>query len=177
VTDLIVIRDNTFGRIGADGVQNGSSGPNAGGITFEGNICRDDAPWGGENCYDSKATSSGKRNYFRNNVVYPYGACLAATMECSGSPGTGVVLHDNGEGQDAHNWTVTGNLFYTGYSAGRAALVVNGARNTVIDRNTFDGATGSSGYSTLVTGEAANCSRSNNVRINGAPAFTWGPCE
>jgi parallel beta-helix repeat protein len=172
LTDGATIRNNVFRDIGADGIQISDSGRLASNVTIEGNAFYGSEAVG-ENGVDVKGSNG--PIYIRRNLISGFRACqspkLGGSQDCSGDPGTGMVIHNGRASGRANNVTVEGNTFRN--NGPRGGLVVSDADNTRILSNVFED---NSTYHVLVTDVAAGCVQSGNS-FAGTGSFRWGPCR
>jgi len=135
--DAIVIRNNTFTDIGADGVQLGEEGRAISNVTIEGNVFTgSDAV--GENAVDVKGVNG--PIYLIGNTIQGFRPCespkLGGRQDCSGSRGAGIIIHAGDPSGIPVNVTVQRNRF----SNNTLGLAVSkGAGNIVVLENEFAG--------------------------------------
>jgi len=132
--DGVVIRGNTFARIGADGMQLGDTGRHVTNVLIEDNVFTS-GPGIGENAIDVKGVDGPV--VIRGNTWSGFRPCLSpakgGTQGCSGSEGAGVVIHEGEGAGRANDVTVVDNLAFDN----TRGLVVNHADNVTIEGNTF----------------------------------------
>jgi parallel beta-helix repeat protein len=130
----ILITGNTFSSIGADGIQMGDAGRNVRDLTISGNTF-EGADGVGENAVDVKGVDGPIT--ISDNIVRGYRPCVSpirgGTQDCSGSKGTGIVVHNGKAAGPASNVRVEGNDIsdnVTGLvvSSGASQITVSGNR-------------------------------------------------
>jgi parallel beta-helix repeat protein len=165
--DGITIRGNSFADIGADGIQMADGGRLVANVLVEGN--RFTAPTlfaGGENAIDVKGVDGPV--IIRANQISGFRPCDKATMQCTGSTGVGIVVHEGSASGRAANVTIVGNTF----TDNTIGLNVTYADSTTIVDNTFvDNVTAH----VRVSSAAVGCTRSGNTFV-GPAIVDWGPC-
>lgn len=135
--DNIVIRNNTFVYIGADGIQLGEEGRAISNVTIEGNVFSS-GDGVGENAVDVKGVNG--PIYVIGNTIQGFRPCESSKrggrQDCSGSRGAGMVIHAGDPSGVPINVTVKQNHFLNN-TLGLA--VTKGAGNIVVRGNEFAG--------------------------------------
>ncbi len=134
VIDNVIIRNNHFNMIGADGIQLGEEDRNISNVRIENNtfVGREGT---GENGVDVKGVNGPIS--IVGNVIHGFRPCLSpkqgGTQDCSGSIGAGMVVHDGTPSGRANNVTVEGNEFYDNTDG----IHVTKSDNIVVKNNSF----------------------------------------
>jgi parallel beta-helix repeat protein len=134
VIDNVIIRNNHFSMIGADGIQLGEEDRNISNVRIENNtfVGREGS---GENGVDVKGVNG--PIYIVGNVIHGFRPCVSpkqgGTQDCSGSIGAGMVIHEGVPAGRANNVTVEGNEFYDNTDG----LHVTVSDNIVVKNNSF----------------------------------------
>jgi nitrous oxidase accessory protein NosD len=155
----ILITGNTFRSIGADGIQMGDAGRNVRNLTITGNTF-EGAEGIGENAVDVKAVDGPIT--ISDNVVRGYRPCVSplkgGTQDCSGSNGTGVVVHNGRAAGPAANVRVEGNDISDNVTG---LVVSSGASHVTVSGNRIhDNGTG------LLVDQVTDISITANVFMN-----------
>lgn len=160
----IVIRNNSFKYIGADGLQPGTQGPNIRNVLIEGNefVGRDDV---GENGVDIKGVYGPIT--IKNNSFHGFRPCESSktktpgTQDCTGSPGEGIVIHIGSSGYPPENITLENNKIWDNIYG----LSVSGGNNITIRNNNFYS---NIKFGLLITGGQVNPLSGNTYTNNGS---------
>src|SRR5581483_11126528 len=132
--DNVVIRNNTFRSIGADGIQLGEESRTIANVWIEGNQFEGSEDVG-ENAIDIKGVNG--PIYVRDNLMHGFRPCQSpksnppGTQDCTGSNGTAMVIHTGTSGAP-NNVTVENNDFY---DSTRGLEVSTGSSNIIIRGN------------------------------------------
>ncbi|HLF26346.1 MAG TPA: right-handed parallel beta-helix repeat-containing protein [Anaerolineae bacterium] len=175
--DNIVIRNNTFKYIGADGIQLGEEGRTISNVSIQNNVFIGSEAVG-ENGIDIKGVDG--PIYVTGNTFQGFRPCEApktgGSQDCTGSTGPGMVIHDGDPSGIPNGVTVTLNRFLDNTYG---LVVSNGARNIVVSQNEFSnnltvGLFLKDVYSIQVTGNSFN---NNPVHVDlvGTPTL-GGAC-
>ena len=134
--DRVIIRGNTFRRIGADGMQLGDTGRHVTNIVIEQNTFSGSAEVG-ENGIDVKGVDG--PIVIRGNTWSGFRPCESpkkgGTQDCSGSDGAGIVVHEGEGGGRPHGVTVIDNVALDN----TRGMDVSHADDVTIVGNTFRG--------------------------------------
>src|SRR3989344_4156790 len=131
----VVIQNNFFSNIGADGIQLGEEARYITDITI-GNNSFSGGPDVVENAVDVKGVNGPV--YITGNIVRSFYPCESpktnpsGSQDCSGSLGTGIVIHDGSSSGRANNVFVEQNEFYDNHPVG---LTVTTADNITVRNN------------------------------------------
>lgn len=110
--DTVVIRNNTFADIGADGIQLGEEGRFIGQVVIENNVFTGSDEVG-ENAVDVKGVDG--PIYVLDNTIQGFRPCESpksgGQQDCSGSAGAGMVIHSGSSSGIPVNVTVRQNRF------------------------------------------------------------------
>ena len=130
----VLIQNNTFRDIGADGIQLGADERYITNVTIKNNDFSA-GPDVGENSVDVKGVNG--PIYIQNNTIHSFYPCESpkrgGNQDCSGSPGSGMVVHDGSNSGRANNVIIENNEFYDNHPD---ALTVATSDNIII-RNNF----------------------------------------
>ena len=135
--DTIVIRDNTFTAIGADGIQLGEEGRAIRNIVIENNVFSGSADVG-ENGVDVKGVDG--PIYIIGNTLRGFRPCespkLGGAQDCSGSHGPGIVVHRGRPSGAPRRVSLESNRFVNNIYG----LMVSGnAEDILVRDNAFEG--------------------------------------
>lgn len=127
--DDVTIERSTFADLGADGIQAADTGRQVTNLTIRNNVftghVRRSPPYdwdGGENAVDIKAARGPVT--VEGNTIRGFRACRAG-FECSGSPGTGMVVHEGTHGRPGEV-RIIGNTFLDNHVTGLAVNYATG---------------------------------------------------
>ncbi|MBI4790808.1 MAG: right-handed parallel beta-helix repeat-containing protein [Chloroflexi bacterium] len=197
IVDGVIIRNNSFRDIGADGIQIGQNTRNIKNVWIQNNEFVGSADVG-ENGVDVKGADG--PIYITGNKVHGFRPCESpktnppGNQDCSGSNGPGITVHDGGANKTpAYNVTLENNDIYDNTIG---LVVATGARNIVvrgnrISNNQKQGIEMHDVYSVNVTGNTlsnnpthidvsntpqsgGSCTISNNTFIGGGTNIKGG---
>ncbi|MBI4788050.1 MAG: right-handed parallel beta-helix repeat-containing protein [Chloroflexi bacterium] len=199
IVDGVIIRNNSFRDIGADGIQLGQNTRGIKNVYIEDNEFVGGADVG-ENAIDVKGADG--PIYITGNKVHGFRPCESpktnppGNQDCSGSNGPGITVHDGGANKTpAYNVTLENNDIYDNTIG---LVVATGAKNIVVrgnrvNNNLKQGIEMHDVYSVSVTGNTlssnpthidvsntpqsgGSCTISNNTFIGGG-ANIQGGCQ
>jgi parallel beta-helix repeat protein len=156
----VMIKNNRFNNIGADGIQLGNLQRNIKNVTIQNNIFQGNNTTG-ENGIDIKGVNG--PIFIRGNSMHGFRPCESPTsnppgnQDCSGSNGQAMFVHDGQNTGSPSNIFIEGNRFYDSiiglYVSGNASnvtirnndifdnlsigLYISGASNVIIEDNRF----------------------------------------
>jgi parallel beta-helix repeat protein len=189
--DNVVIRNNHFSMIGADGIQLGEEDRNISNVRIENNtfVGREGS---GENGVDVKGANG--PIFIVGNVIYGFRPCVSpkqgGIQDCSGSTGAGLVIHEGVPAGRASNVTVEGNEFYDNTDGIR----ITDSDNITVQNNSFHdnleyGLLASEANKLTISGNtfadngtnmdiqnSADCSAPSNTFSGSGGTGSFGPC-
>lgn len=174
IIDGVIIRNNTFRSIGADGIQIGQNTRNIRNVYIQNNEFVGGADVG-ENGVDVKGADG--PIVITGNRVHGFRPCESpktnppGTQDCSGSNGPGITIHDGGIAKTpAYNVTLENNDLYDNTIG---LVVATGAKNIVvrgnrINNNLKQGIEMHDVYSVSVTGNTLS-SNPTHISVSNSP--------
>jgi parallel beta-helix repeat protein len=130
----VIIRNNSFNNIGADGIQLGETQRKIGNIVIQNNTFQGNET-SGENAIDVKGVDG--PIYILQNNMFGFRPCESPTwqppgnQDCTGSNGTALVIHEGHHTGAASNIVVEGNRIYDSIYG----LTINGGASNIFVRN------------------------------------------